>query len=150
MLYLNCSCLNLALEFFLKIWNFSGIFRDFIDLSRYFWIYLCRGKYFEKKSILSNWAEPEGPTQIPSARRWPDRGPRGAHRGPAGAAAQRAAASQACVPCTPSQGARAPIKGQSRGLCATPPCHATRSSPPPPCPAPERRQTCAGQSCRRH
>jgi hypothetical protein len=31
-----------------------------------------------KKPILSNWVEPEGLTQPPSARRWPGRGPRGA------------------------------------------------------------------------
>jgi hypothetical protein len=33
MLYLDCSCLNLALGIFLKFLNFSGIFRGFIDLS---------------------------------------------------------------------------------------------------------------------
>jgi hypothetical protein len=40
-----------------------------MDLSRYFWIYLCTGKNLKKtkqnktKPSYSTWAEPEGPTQ---------------------------------------------------------------------------------------
>jgi hypothetical protein len=111
MLYLDCSCLNLALGIFLKFLEFFGYFswlyrfiKTFLDLS------LPR-KIFRKKnkSILSNWAEPEGPTQSPSSRRRHGRGPRGAHLGPHRAAGlgrgRRRLPRQACP-------ARAPIKAR--------------------------------------
>jgi hypothetical protein len=81
MFCLDCSCLILALEIFLKFLEFSGIFRDFIDLSRYFWIYLRTGKYFEKNNF--SYLTGPSPEARPSSPQ-PARQARQAHRGPVG------------------------------------------------------------------
>jgi hypothetical protein len=67
MLFLDCSCLNLSLEIFLDFCDFLSIFRAFKQFLDVFWNCFCIKNKFEKKvkekSILSVWAEPEGPTR---------------------------------------------------------------------------------------
>jgi hypothetical protein len=61
MLYLDCSCLNLAPGIFLDFWEFLEYFSC---LESNFWNFLncvSTGKYL-KKHNLSYWAEPGGPT----------------------------------------------------------------------------------------
>jgi hypothetical protein len=84
----------------------------------------------KRKPILSNWAEPEGPTQSPSARRRPGRGPRGAHLGPHRVPRRRRLPGQACPVPAPH------IKGGQTPCCELPPPYPApllrRPSAPPP------------------
>jgi hypothetical protein len=69
----------------------------------------------KRKINLSNWAEPEGPTQPPSAFRWPGRGPRGAHVGP-----HRAAAWGGCSRAPPYKAAAATSVRRPSAPCRRP------------------------------
>jgi hypothetical protein len=80
----------MSLGIFLAFLGVLEYFPWLIDLSRYFWIYLCTGKYFEKKHSYSTWAEPVGSTRSASGQ--PAR-PARAHLGPAA----KAAAANLCV-----------------------------------------------------
>jgi hypothetical protein len=54
--------------------EFSSIFRAFKTISRFSGIVFALKINSEKTNpILSNWGQPEGPTHLPSARRWPSR-----------------------------------------------------------------------------
>jgi hypothetical protein len=63
---LDCSCLNLVLRIFLEFLGFSCYFSCFKVFSGLFLELLMHWKIFRKKrkkTILSDWAEPVGPTQ---------------------------------------------------------------------------------------
>jgi hypothetical protein len=62
-------------EFSWNFCDFRSIFRAFKQFLDFFWNCFALKINSEKTQILSNWAEPEGRTQPPSARRWPSRGP---------------------------------------------------------------------------
>jgi hypothetical protein len=64
MLYLDCSCLNLSLEFFRKFCDFSSIFRAFKTISTFSGIFSGNKNKFEKRKTY-----PNGPHRP----RWPSR-----------------------------------------------------------------------------
>jgi hypothetical protein len=91
MLYLDYSCLNLSLGIFLEFFVIFRVF--FVALEIYLdntGFIFAQEKYFKKKNLLSNWAEPGGPTQLAPAhpRPRPAGQARQAHR-PAMAAASQ-------------------------------------------------------------
>jgi hypothetical protein len=79
---LDCSCPNLALGIFSGFFcDFRSIFRafkQFLDFSGI--VFALKINLKKNKQTLSNWAEPEGPTQVRAGQAV---GSRGAHLGPA-------------------------------------------------------------------
>jgi hypothetical protein len=84
--------------------NFPGIFGLFRIFSVALLIYLdifgfiFAQENISKKTFLSTWAEPRGPTRSASARAGPASGPAAAHPGPSAPDGCRRIASWACVP----------------------------------------------------
>jgi hypothetical protein len=82
-LYLDSSCPNVSLGIFLEFLGFSEYFSCLVSIFWNFRICFCAGKYFEKKkkTFLSSWAEPVGPTQPTRAQPRARPGPSARGRG---------------------------------------------------------------------
>jgi hypothetical protein len=78
---LDCSCPNVSLGIFLEFLWFSEYFRAFKQFIEFIWnCFHIKNNLKKNKQTLSNWVEPEGPTQV---RASPAVVPCGAHLRPA-------------------------------------------------------------------